>query len=86
MIEFLRGGYRKCIYLKPKLGKLSNEFPRLRFFFLDVNRVPGNLVRSNNVTKMPTIQLWRDGKSIAEVIGGHDSATVMQEVNMNSVI
>eukprot|EP00958_Prasinococcus_capsulatus_P022700 scaffold3210_cov402-Prasinococcus_capsulatus_cf.AAC.2 len=80
VVDWAASWCRKCIYLKPKLGKLSSEFPKLRFFFVDVNLVPGDLVRGNGITKMPTIQVWKGGHSIAEVIGGHDSATVMQEV------
>ncbi|KAI9156996.1 hypothetical protein LWI28_015235 [Acer negundo] len=63
---------RKCIYLKPKLEKLAaNYYPRLRFYYVDVNTVPHKLVAHAGVTKMPTIQLWKDSKKQDEVIGGH---------------
>ncbi|XP_040968298.1 uncharacterized protein [Gossypium hirsutum] len=49
---------RKCIYLKPKLEKLAADYyPRLRFYCVDVNTVPHNLVARAGVTKMPTIQV-----------------------------
>ncbi|KAL6328170.1 hypothetical protein AAG906_034313 [Vitis piasezkii] len=72
---------RKCIYLKPKLEKLAAEYyPRLRFYCVDVNTVPHKLVARAEVTKMPTIQLWKDSKKQAEVIGGHKAYFVVNEV------
>ncbi|CBI31430.3 thioredoxin-like 3-2, chloroplastic isoform X2 [Vitis vinifera] len=72
---------RKCIYLKPKLEKLAAEYyPRLRFYCVDVNTVPHKLVARAAVTKMPTIQLWKDSKKQAEVIGGHKAYFVVNEV------
>ncbi|XP_060184195.1 thioredoxin-like 3-2, chloroplastic [Lycium barbarum] len=72
---------RKCIYLKPKLEKLAADyFPRTRFHSVDVNNVPHKLVVRAGITKMPTIQLWRDGKKQAEIIGGHKAYVVVSEV------
>ncbi|GFP91846.1 thioredoxin-like 3-2 chloroplastic [Phtheirospermum japonicum] len=72
---------RKCIYLKPKLEKLAADYyPRVRFYSIDVNNVPHKLVVRAGVTKMPTIQLWRDGKKQGEVIGGHKAYLVVTEV------
>ncbi|XP_038709967.1 thioredoxin-like 3-2, chloroplastic isoform X2 [Tripterygium wilfordii] len=72
---------RKCIYLKPKLEKLAADYhPRLRFYSVNVNSVPHKLVSRAGVTKMPTIQLWKDGKKQAELIGGHKAYLVVNEV------
>ncbi|XP_076897269.1 thioredoxin-like 3-2, chloroplastic [Bidens hawaiensis] len=72
---------RKCIYLKPKLEKLAaNYHPRVKFYSIDVNNVPYQLVVRAGVTKMPTIQLWKNGKKQAEVIGGHKAYLVANEV------
>ncbi|XP_007009915.2 PREDICTED: thioredoxin-like 3-2, chloroplastic [Theobroma cacao] len=81
IILWMASWCRKCIYLKPKLEKLAAEYyPRLRFYRVDVNTVPHNLVARAGVTKMPTIQLWRDSKKQAEVIGGHKAYLVVNEV------
>ncbi|KAK1432124.1 hypothetical protein QVD17_09015 [Tagetes erecta] len=72
---------RKCIYLKPKLEKLAaNYHPRVKFYCIDVNNVPYQLVVRAGVTKMPTIQLWKDGNKQAEVVGGHKAYLVANEV------
>ncbi|CAI9264639.1 unnamed protein product [Lactuca saligna] len=72
---------RKCIYLKPKLEKLAADYhPRVKFYCIDVNNVPYKLVVHAGVTKMPTIQLWKDSKKHGEVIGGHKAYLVVSEV------
>ncbi|BFG22413.1 hypothetical protein CerSpe_086870 [Prunus speciosa] len=81
VVVWMASWCRKCIYLKPKLEKLAAEYyPRLRFYSVDVNSVPHKLVAHAEVTKMPTIQLWKDGKKQAEVIGGHKAYLVVNEV------
>ncbi|KAG6404617.1 hypothetical protein SASPL_136868 [Salvia splendens] len=75
VILWMASWCRKCIFLKPKLEKLAADYhPRVRFYSVDVNSVPHKLVVRAEVTKMPTIQLWRDGKKQEEVIGGHHKA------------
>ncbi|XP_031482077.1 thioredoxin-like 3-2, chloroplastic isoform X1 [Nymphaea colorata] len=74
---------RKCIYLKPKLEKLASmHYPRVRFYYVDVNAVPQRLVnRAGIVQKMPTIQLWKNGNKQEEMIGGHKAWIVVQDVH-----
>ncbi|KAL1295177.1 hypothetical protein AAHE18_19G193100 [Arachis hypogaea] len=81
IIVWVANWCRKCIYLKPKLEKLAAEYyPRLCFYTVDVNTVSHKLVARAGVTKMPTIQLWKDGKKQAEVIGGHNAYWVIGDV------
>ncbi|KAL2326662.1 hypothetical protein Fmac_025720 [Flemingia macrophylla] len=81
VIVWMANWCRKCIYLKPKLEKLAADcYPRLQFYGIDVNTVSHKLVARAGVTKMPTIQLWKDSKKQAEVIGGHKAYLVINEV------
>ncbi|XP_059628335.1 thioredoxin-like 3-2, chloroplastic [Cornus florida] len=81
VIVWMASWCRKCIYLKPKLEKLAADYyPRIRFYCIDVNAVPHKLVVRAGITKMPTIQLWKDSKKQAEVIGGHKAYLVVNEV------
>ncbi|KAJ7975036.1 Thioredoxin-like 3-2 chloroplastic [Quillaja saponaria] len=81
IVVWMASWCRKCIYLKPKLEKLAAEYyPRLRFYCVDVNRVSHKLVARAGVTKMPIVQLWKDGKKQGEVIGGHKEYLVINEV------
>ncbi|KAL8166597.1 hypothetical protein V2J09_008096 [Rumex salicifolius] len=66
---------RKCIYLKPKVEKLAAEFlHRVRFYCVDVNKVPHKLVARAAVT------LWKDDKIQNELIGGDKAHLVVNEV------
>lgn len=81
LIDWMAAWCRKCIYLKPKLEKLAAEFDtKTDFYYVDVNKVPQSLVKRGNVSKMPTIQLWKGGEMKAEVIGGHKGWLVIEEV------
>lgn len=81
VVDWMAAWCRKCIYLKPKLEKLAAEFqPDVKFYYVDVNAVPQALVKRADVTKMPTIQLWKDGEKCDEVIGGHKAWLVIDEV------
>ncbi|XP_020682937.1 thioredoxin-like 3-2, chloroplastic isoform X1 [Dendrobium catenatum] len=81
IILWMANWCRKCIYLKPKLEKLAVDYhPRIRFYCADVNSVPQRLVNRAGIIKMPTIQLWKDSKKEAEIIGGHKAWLVVNEV------
>ncbi|CAM8910602.1 unnamed protein product [Rhodiola kirilowii] len=81
IVVWIASWCRKCIYLKPKLEKLAADYyPRLRFYCVDVNAVPHKLISRAGVTKMPTIQLWKDSKKQSEIIGGHKAYLVVNEV------
>ncbi|PSS21121.1 Thioredoxin-like [Actinidia chinensis var. chinensis] len=81
VIDWMASWCRKCIYLKPKLEKLAAEYDtKMKFYCIDVNKVPQTLVKRGNISKMPTIQLWKDGEMKAEVIGGHKAWLVLEEV------
>ncbi|XP_076887749.1 thioredoxin-like 3-1, chloroplastic [Bidens hawaiensis] len=81
VIDWMAAWCRKCIYLKPKLEKLAAEYDtKLKFYCVDVNNVPQALVKRGKISKMPTIQLWKDGEMKAEVIGGHKAWLVIEEV------
>ncbi|MQL74953.1 hypothetical protein Taro_007324 [Colocasia esculenta] len=51
VIEWMASWCRKCIYLKPKLEKLAAEYyHRLKFYYVDVNKVSQTLVKRGNIT------------------------------------
>ncbi|XP_044508552.1 thioredoxin-like 3-2, chloroplastic isoform X2 [Mangifera indica] len=66
---------RKWMYLKPKLEKLAADYyPRLQFYYVDINTVPHKLVARAGVT------LWKDCKKQDELIGVHKAYLVVNEV------
>ncbi|XP_038883418.1 thioredoxin-like 3-1, chloroplastic isoform X2 [Benincasa hispida] len=58
LIDWMATWCRKCIYLKPKLEKLAADYvTKVKFYYVDVNKVPQSLVKRGNISKMPTIQM-----------------------------
>ncbi|KAF8365192.1 hypothetical protein HHK36_017456 [Tetracentron sinense] len=81
IIHWMASWCRKCIYLKPKLERLAADYDtKIKFYYVDVNNVSQALVKRGNISKMPTIQLWKDGEMKEEVIGGHKAWLVIDEV------
>jgi thioredoxin 1 len=68
---------RKCKYLKAKLEKFSVFFPSLTFSVLDVNAMPGEVIKDVDVTQMPTIQIYRNREMLKEIIGADESDAVV---------
>lgn len=81
VVDWMAKWCRKCIYLKPKLIKMFNEeFPQVPLVFVDVNAVPGNLVTSNGIRKMPTIAVYKDGKKVSEHVASETGTASFQKV------
>ncbi|KAL3680513.1 hypothetical protein R1sor_023469 [Riccia sorocarpa] len=81
VIEWMASWCRKCLYLKPKLEKLAAAFyPGIKFYYVDVNKVPQSMVKRAQVTQMPTIQVWKNSQQEAQVIGGHEASRVVDLV------
>ncbi|GBG59449.1 hypothetical protein CBR_g38474 [Chara braunii] len=59
---------------------LHSQEDEYKFYEVDVNSVPGSLVKRSGITKMPTIQLWKDGEKQAEVSGGSEAWVVIDKV------
>eukprot|EP00884_Botryococcus_braunii_P004558 jgi/Botrbrau1/14102/Bobra.182_3s0045.2 len=87
VVDWMAKWCRKCIYLKPKLEKLmETEFKEIPLGFVDVNNVPSTLVRGNDISKMPTISVFRRGEKVAEHVaaeGGLDAIDSIRRVIKN---
>ncbi|CAI5472753.1 unnamed protein product [Closterium sp. Yama58-4] len=80
LIDWMAQWCRKCIYLKPKIEKLVPEYPKVRFFVVDVNKVPMKMVQRGGVTKMPTIQIWKENEKVEETVGGEAAWLVLENI------
>lgn len=47
---------------------------------VDVNALPGDLVRGAGIKKMPTLQLWQGGSKTAELVAGSPPAEVIEQL------
>ncbi|KAI4975794.1 hypothetical protein ZWY2020_049401 [Hordeum vulgare] len=57
IIDWMASWCRKCIYLKPKLEKIAGEFLGVRFYFVDVNKVPQAVVKRGNISLILNLSL-----------------------------
>ncbi|KAK9828071.1 hypothetical protein WJX81_008135 [Elliptochloris bilobata] len=81
VVDWMASWCRKCIYLKPKLEKMFHEeFADVPLVFVDVNKVPGSVVYSNGIRKMPTIVVYRGGKKVAEHIAAEGGLHALEKV------
>ena len=72
-----RGKSNKNPRQEAKLEKFAYWHPELGFSILDVNTMPQAIVRRANVTQMPTLQIYRDGEIVGEIVGAEDSDRVI---------
>lgn len=71
VVDWMAKWCRKCIYLRPKLERfMEEEFSGVPLLCVDVNAMPGDVIKQAGVTKMPTLQLWQNGVKTGELIGG----------------
>ncbi|KAL3693154.1 hypothetical protein R1sor_006805 [Riccia sorocarpa] len=82
IIEWSAAWCRKCIFLKPKMEKLAAAYQdQIKFYCVDLNSVPKALVVDRGgVSKFPTIQLWKDGRRMDEIIGGKEAWQIMEDI------
>ncbi|OUS47442.1 thioredoxin-like protein [Ostreococcus tauri] len=80
VVDFMATWCRKCVFLRGKLEKAAATRTDVKMFTVDVNAVSQELVRGCGVTQMPTLQIWRDGEKIWEIVAGEDGDSVIQKL------
>jgi len=68
---------RKCKFLKAKLEKFSIFYPDVEFAVMDVNKMPGAIIKQANVVAMPTLQIYKGGLMVKEIVGSEESDAVI---------
>ncbi|KAF1992780.1 thioredoxin [Amniculicola lignicola CBS 123094] len=62
-----------CKVIAPQVVKLSNEFPDVRFYKVDVDEVP-DLAQELGIRAMPTFLFFKNGEKVTEVVGANPAA------------
>jgi thioredoxin 1 len=57
-----------CKRLAPELEKLSNQYPKISFYKLDVDEY-SDIATEYKVSALPTIMFFQKGKKVHEVVG-----------------
>jgi len=57
-----------CKSLEPKIEKMEEEFPNIKFYSVNVEDDPG-MAKKYQIRSLPTVILLMDGKEVNRVIG-----------------
>lgn len=72
---------RKCVVLKPKVGRLHDEeFPDIPFVYIDVNETPYAVMQQYGIEAMPTLVLVEGGQVVGKMKGGEDVKAVVDSL------
>ena len=62
-----------CKVIAPQIVKMSDAFPSVRFYKLDVDDVP-DVAQELGVRAMPTFYIFNKGDKVNEVVGANQKA------------
>jgi len=62
-----------CKVIAPQVVKFSHQYPRAKFYKLDVDEVP-DVAQELGIRAMPTFLIFKDGEKVAEVVGANPKA------------
>lgn len=79
VVDFYAPWCGPCRTLTPHLERLSTEYPAVRFCKLDVDSLDA-VANSQNVSALPTIVYYKNGKEVARVTGA-DLAKIEALIN-----
>jgi thioredoxin 1 len=71
-----------CKAIAPEFEKLSESFPQIKFYKVDVDE-QADVAQELNVRAMPTFMFFKDGLKVNEVVGADLKAI---EKNLNDLI
>ena len=81
VVEFIATWCRKCKTLNAKMEYFAAEHPDfVTFHKVDVNNVPQELVKGQEVTKMPTLKIFVSGRSVYEKVGFDTVREILDEL------
>lgn len=75
IVDFTAKWCPPCRKIKPVIKKLADDHAELTVIIVDVDDCV-EVAESNNVTAMPTIHFYHDGKKITEIVGGDEAKIV----------
>ncbi|KAI9836603.1 MAG: hypothetical protein M1819_001235 [Sarea resinae] len=62
-----------CKVIAPQVIKMSDTYPAVKFYKLDVDEVPA-VAADLGIKAMPTFQLFKNGEKVGEVVGANPRA------------
>ncbi|CEP62685.1 thioredoxin TRX2 LALA0_S06e01310g [Lachancea lanzarotensis] len=82
VVDFFATWCGPCKMIAPMLEKFAAEYSSADFYKLDVDEVP-EAASKNDVSAMPTIVLFKNGKIVDKVVGANP-ALIKQKIAANA--
>jgi len=60
-----------CKVIAPKLVQMSEEFPNVKFYKIDVDEA-SDVAQELGIRAMPTFIFFKNGEKVAEVVGANE--------------
>ncbi|ODV97307.1 hypothetical protein PACTADRAFT_1877 [Pachysolen tannophilus NRRL Y-2460] len=73
VVDFFATWCGPCKMIAPLLDKFSQEYTSAKFLKVDVDQF-GSIAQEYEISSMPTVLLFKDGKVVKKVIGANPSA------------
>lgn len=64
VIDFMAKWCGPCKTIAPKINKLAEMFPAIKFIKVDVDQIESAFVESENVSAMPTFKFYSNGEVV----------------------
>ena len=77
LVEFTAAWCPPCRMIEPVLAELDRELPAVSFAKIDTDANP-RTARDLGVMGMPTLQLYRDGSLVAQLVGARPKAQLLK--------
>jgi thioredoxin 1 len=81
VVSFTAAWCRKCKTLTGKMEYFAVEHLSVTFDKVDVNAVPQEFIKSQGVTKMPTVKIFSKGKVVWEKVGFETVREIITELD-----
>lgn len=72
VVDFFATWCGPCKIIAPMLDKFSNEYQQVKFIKVDVDE-QGDIARDYEISSMPTILYFKQGKVVHKVLGANPS-------------
>ncbi|AJV72094.1 Trx1p [Saccharomyces cerevisiae YJM189] len=82
VVDFYATWCGPCKMIAPMIEKFSEQYPQADFYKLDVDEL-GDVAQKNEVSAMPTLLLFKNGKEVAKVVGANPAA-IKQAIAANA--
>lgn len=73
VVDFFATWCGPCKMIAPMIEKFAAEYSTADFYKLDVDDLP-EVAQKNEVSAMPTLVLFKNGKEVAKVVGANPAA------------